>query len=277
MNPHKSRTGLSAYSMIELMIALGLLGIVILGIVSFSTNQIKTQAKIESDGDRADMRLRLLDRISCSDTLGPDPSATCSAVGNNVAIIGRSGTNSTFTLLTKNGTKVGRWTYRAECITTDGRLNVRAVRLKNGVSLASASGPSSYVPDPLTGKITTISDPLSFLFAPGSELCGSKTVNQFRVAGTYPSGSDPQRIELGGKPKYIHIYTPCNNCILEAKSCLKIASMPGWDHLCTCTPDNTNAAGISFDSTGFSVSGILATCTSPIGYANFVYEGYIEK
>jgi len=266
--------------LMEVIIALGLLTIIVAATSQFMGRSMLSQSSLELRGDKEGIRRRLIDQISCSTTLAPNANAICPGPG---AVVTLKGTNASgpYTVLSGNirGTLIGRWTYRAECAAKGGPVNVRALHLNKGFEFSNLSS-NAYAKDPMTQQTITINDPRSLLFPAGAELCGSGSAPiQKIVTGHYSVAGPIKRIELGGKPIRVTVYSPSIQGIPPAPQfCIKIGSMPGNTLMCSNLPNVGAMSTMSCDSTGFYVGGLLSRSVGCFAtYCDWVYEAVIEN
>ena len=276
MRVSKRRTSQLGVGLMEVVIAMGLMSIVIAGVTVFMSRSMNSQSSLELRGDKEAMRRRLTDQVSCAATMNPTAAAVCPGPGTFVALNGMNA-NGVFTLLPAQGQKIGRIWYRAECTGAGGPINVRAVHLRPGVTIATASSPGDYMPDPMTNQTVTLNNSQSLLFPANGEPCGGGGQLVPKAGHYFPNGAMTQHISLGGKPQFVVLYSPSFAAFPPAPwSCQKTADMPGWQHSCQF-PDAGGLAGIAFDNDGFTVSGVLNAPAMFMGYSDWVYYGFIQK
>ena len=222
----------------------------------------------------------MVDFVDCNKTLTVDPLSVCTSPGLPIDIKSNSITNPT--IIKKEGTQIGSWTYRAYCASTDGRINVKALRFKKGFDFQTPqidlNNVNYFIADPLTKNVAPITnqDPKSDLFKSGAELClrNKKLVPFYN---SYSSGQS-NNIQTPGKPMFVMIFNP-NTGPTSPNSgyCMKTRDMTGTLNLCGGPSDPLGKSKISFGDSDFSVSGMLSTVNS-FGntYPDFVYFGFTE-
>jgi len=263
------------FGLLEIIIAAGLLALIVAVMNQNIVFSINSQRSVELRGDKEDVKRRLVDYVDCNKTLTAVPDNVCTQVGLPIDLK----TNSTNpTIIRKEGTTIGSWTYRAYCVSADGKINVKAFHFKKGRDFQTPqidlNDATNFIADPLTKNLPPIidSNPKSKLFDDGAELClRNKKLVPFY--SSYPSGQSITR-QTPGKPMFVMIFNP--QITPNHAYCMKTRDMPGIEHLCGENTDKLNDAKIQFGLNDFTVSGSFNTANSPGSYPNFVYFGFAE-
>ena len=268
------------FGLLEIIIAAGLLALIVAVMNQNIVISINSQRSVELRGDKEDVKRRLVEFHDCNQTLTAVPSSICTGVGVRIDLKDRKGN----TLIKKDGTTtIGKWTYVAECRTTNGAVNVRAVHFKDNVNLQTPNldQDNRYVKDPMTQKIIRIDQDASFLFQQnGAELCSQRNKKLVPFQGFYASGAK-MPININGVPKFIMIFNPnttgSGGSAGKSAYCMKTYDMSGTDSLCGVPSDPVAQYKIKFGASDFSVGGPLSTATT-FGntYPNLVYFGFME-
>ena len=284
--PAKSaRVSEHGFGLMEVVIAAAIFAIIAAALSNNAVFSINAQRALEIRGDKEAFKKRILEHYSCYRTT-TIPSTKCKNLGR-IDLEDTSGE----TLLPKSGKTIGTWTYVAECVSTAGAINIRAVRLIENMFIdltkkdldhldpnADPNLQQNYVKDPLTKKAITIKDPESFLFPDNKPLCvgnnyGEKLVP---VYGNYPTGAPNLSFtkELGGKPQFITVFSPANDGI-QADYCTINDRMSPNQHVCGPADNPIGNYSITLGPTNFTVSGnLLQASPSPGAYQEWVYFGF---
>ena len=160
----------SGMSLVSVLIAIGIAGILMANISTMLTNGFSGSAKISLDIDRDALKSMLLTSTSCGNTL---TAGGCTA-GTLLDLKRVHKDGSIRTIATKSGagTKFGRITVRAECNSTGDGVVLRSALLSATGNLTSTLS-SAFLPEPLTGKLVTWADQKSLLFLAGVEMCSN--------------------------------------------------------------------------------------------------------
>ena len=173
----KSRyTNYSGFGLLEVIIVIGILGIIAAGLNTVMNNLMKANKKITLDVDKEALKLLIMSKVSCDDTLttstctstAPIPLKTRIGGALTTFVDGGSGT----------GTKIGGFTILAKCASspTTG-IEIRFARLSSSGSLASTDQ-ADFLADPLTGQKITWADDRSLAYKAGITLCaGNNTTS----------------------------------------------------------------------------------------------------
>ena len=279
------------FGLMEVIIAAGIFAIIAAALSNNAVVSINAQRTLEIRGDKEAFKKRIMEHYSCYKTT-TTPSTKCTNLG-------RIDLEDTYgeILLPKSGKTIGTWTYVAECVSTAGAINIRAVRFIENMFIdpnnrdldnldpnADPNLQQNYIKDPLTKKAVTIKDPESFLFPDNKPLCvgnnyGEKLVP---VYGHYQIGAANQSrtIELRGKPKFVTVFNP-EHPFPKADYCTKTAVMNPNQRVCGAQEDPSGNYAITLDDTGFTVSGDLLTFqpytrpgTNP--YQEWGYFGFVD-
>ena len=203
------------FTIVSVLIAAGIMSVVLMGTMQMLTFLNSANRSLELKGDKESMRRFLLERTSCSTTLGPNAAASCPQ-GQLIDLKARHLDGSEVVVISKDGTKPGNgsWTYRAEG-DADASIIVRATLLKRKSAIKSGNADDFY-PDPMTKKTVTWNDPESLLFPAGQTLCGSNGSRPVTVVtGTYEGTcyaltwflcGRTQEVKLSGRPVYVQIF-----------------------------------------------------------------------
>jgi len=274
------------FGLLEVLIAAGLFAIIAAALTNNAVVAINSQRTVELDGDRWAFKQRIYKHYSCYQTQTL-PSTKCKNLGP-IDLEDTSGGP----LLPKRGKTIGKWTYVAECTSTAGAINVRAVRfienmftnlnLKDLDHLdpnADINVKQNYIKDPLTKKSYTIKEDESFLFPANKPLCeGNYHPDQIiPFFGSYPIGQ-PNALtpfDVGGKPKFVGIFNPSGPSTTLADYCVATDQMNAL-HICGSDAIPGSNFSITLTDTGFTVSGDLvkATPPPPPAYQSWVYFGF---
>lgn len=185
-----------AFSLMEAMVAIGVISIVGLGISNLTTTAMKATKSSEIRLDLQDIRRTLTSKISCAKTMAPyGPSIPVTCSGNldlkdstNMSIIPNSG-------------KLGNWTITARC---------EVLGSKNGLSVYATMKDSAgnFKKDPLNSNILLDeSSPVSLLFKPEVRPC-SNFFDTDDVAVSCPSGEMLTGLRKSGAPICVSMPSP---------------------------------------------------------------------
>ena len=142
-------------------------GIAVVMSTQFS-NMFKVQKKVENDAERVSLTNMLRSRVDCGKTLGATIPVNCSALGTYLTLKDKNGA----TVVNGSGqaTKIGKWSIRATCDTTNDEIAIHVARTPAAVNV-SASSSASFSKDPLTNQVLDWSHPKARLFEQGVGLC----------------------------------------------------------------------------------------------------------
>lgn len=152
-------------ALLNVMVAVGLGGIVVAGMTQMITNSMKAQKRVSNDVDKSAIKQMLLDVVDCKETLDH-----CNGTQPSKVYRHRKDGPELFIKNTGTGSRFGFWTLRANCNGTDDGLIVRAARLKEGKSVLS-NNKANFQPDPLSNQTYTWTDYQTLLFSDGVEIC----------------------------------------------------------------------------------------------------------
>ena len=260
------------FGLLEIIIAAGLLALIVAVMNQNIVFSINSQRSVELRGDKEDVKRRLVEFHDCNQTLTAIPSSICPGAGVRIDLKDRRGN----LLIPKDGKMIGKWTYVAECRTTNGAVNVRAVHFKDNVNLQNPNlnQDAKYVKDPMTQKIIRIDQVESFIFQSGAELCSQRNKKLVPFQSTYKSGTTTP-IKIGGVPKFVMIFDPSDTALHAY--CMKTSDMQGPDHLCGSGSDFTKDSTILFGPSEFNVGGAISkTSANGNAFRDFVYFGFME-
>jgi len=285
--PAKSaRVSEHGFGLMEVVIAAAIFAIIAAALSNNAVFSINAQRALEIRGDKEAFKKRILEHYSCYRTT-TTPSTKCKNLGR-IDLEDTSGE----ILLPKSGKTIGNWTYVAECVSPAGAINVRAVHFiqnmfidPNNLDLdhldpnADPNLQQNYIKDPLTKKAITIKNPESFLFPDNKPLCagnyGEKLVPFY---GQYPTGAPNLSFtrELGGKPKFVTVFSPANDGI-RADYCTINDGMSPNQRVCGPADNLSGNYSITLGPTSFTVSGdLLKASPSPGAYQEWVYFVFVD-
>jgi prepilin-type N-terminal cleavage/methylation domain-containing protein len=164
--------GNAGMSLLEVLIAVGILGIVAVAFTKIFDNMNRGQKNIELKMDRHAIALSIGARVSCPDL--ESAGSPCTTSGKLVELKDRSNK----TLISQSGSTFGSYTVRAECSPSKDGIILKAVRL-TGDGDVNSSDPKFFRPDPLTGKIVKWSDSTSLMQPSGAYICPSSGTGSF--------------------------------------------------------------------------------------------------
>ena len=142
-NPYRQ----SGSSLVSVLVASAILGIFALVMAQLLGDGFKGQSSMSLNADREVLKRQLVSAVSCSDTL--TPTACPSAVP--VRLIRRHKNGTLTTLVGSSGTRIGKWTVRAQCNATNDGLIVKATHIRPTASTMTTNA-ADFLPDPLTTK-----------------------------------------------------------------------------------------------------------------------------
>jgi prepilin-type N-terminal cleavage/methylation domain-containing protein len=161
----------NGFSLIEVIVALGIASIAGLGLMSFFSTGMKANKSNDLGADLLELRRTITNKISCDHTLGLTRPSACSGAQVLKDKLDRP--------IAPNG-RIGPWTVEALCESVDGR---------NGLSIYATKKTStgSFAVDPIRNLPFNRQHPSSSLFDHTASPCS----NSFLT----PSASCPNRIE----------------------------------------------------------------------------------
>ena len=148
--PPLRKSSIYGFSIAEVLVAIGLLGIVVTFVSTYVVNLKKVMAKVRQNIEISELRESLRQSVSCARTLAGkianDGSVSCSG---NLALKDMDGSDLS--------TQMGAWAYRSTCSNT--KITIEIQKLKG----------STVVQDPLTKKNLDYSNAsINPLFGSGS-------------------------------------------------------------------------------------------------------------
>ena len=150
-------------SLISVLVAVGIAGILTTGVSSILTQALRGQERVTQSSELTAIRQTLLARTNCALTLAPVPTACNGAV----ALKDKNGK----VLVDVAGTKIGKWTLKATCVpTTDLPTNPTGGDHEIVVWAARPTN-SGYFTDPLTKKDQNFANPQGRLYPYSAGLC----------------------------------------------------------------------------------------------------------
>ena len=186
-NAHSSQVGLS---LVAIIVGLAMAGIAIAVLTQVHKFAIGQQNQVIGRGDRETLKHQLLNLTDCPATMA---AAGC-PTHNLIRVQKKGSAAGTLIDNTGTGTKLGKWTLRAEC-GGNGGLIVRAANLSPSGNLNSIDN-QDFLLDPATAMLGTWASPQAALFPTGFELCqpnpGSGPPPPGPCANTYCPWTSPQ-------------------------------------------------------------------------------------
>ena len=174
---HNLRIGSqSGASLIAILVGLVIGLIAIATLASIATIVQKQKTSISNLTDRESLKNYLQVMADCPATL-----AAAGCPGTQLVALYKKGASGVI-LAEKSGagTKVAKWTVRAECGNTGGLL-IKAATLSNAGLLTSTAS-SDFMADPVTGQVVTWNSAQANLYPSGVEFC------QPKLASVAPGG-----------------------------------------------------------------------------------------
>lgn len=156
-------------SLVAVLVAVGIGGMLALGISAIATNGFRAQSSVERRSDREAVKNFLIARVSCRGT-----SASCTP-GQPVELRTENANGVSSVLVGIGGQKFGDVGVRAECSPSGTGTIVRSARLLKGTAISAGK----FAPDPLTGKVVTFSDPESLVLPDGIEMCSGAGLDRY--------------------------------------------------------------------------------------------------
>jgi prepilin-type N-terminal cleavage/methylation domain-containing protein len=156
------------FSLVELMIAIGVASIVTLGVSTVVSTALKSSSSLQSGVDKQALARFMLESVSCADTM---PNGTCTP-NQTVTVYRRSkvGALSTIATATNPGTIYDGYTVRADCDSTGNGLIFRATKLSSSGNLTSTSA-IDFALDAFNQSIVKWTDSKSLLYPANVQLC----------------------------------------------------------------------------------------------------------
>jgi|NOAtaT_7_FD_contig_21_3855916_length_1147_multi_9_in_0_out_0_1 hypothetical protein len=167
------RSSQEGVTIVEVLVALGILGVVAVGLGRLMNNSMTAQRSVELRSDVEDLRRFIQTNLSCAKTFDSFPSRPVNCSGN-IALRRENGS----IIVASGGQALGNWTLTARCENIGGQsgLSIYATRPAPG---------GGFLLDPLTRRPYDTNHPTSALYAPAVRPCGSF----FTAAGSAcPSG-----------------------------------------------------------------------------------------
>lgn len=189
-------------SLVTVLVSVGLLGLVIQGATIFFKNMSSTEANIRDKANYAEIQSMIFRDIDCTETLaqnGINPNLSCTSTSLPG---GQKGPFLRLARKTSDGwrwltppldssgvARIGRWSIRASCSTSEQTMVIRAAMLRGDGTMAK---------DHLTGKSRGFDDLL--LFGTGDKalpVCFGQASSSGQLIGTavihkgIPPGGDP--------------------------------------------------------------------------------------
>lgn len=155
-------------SLVEVIMAMGLMGILSIGIMKFFDNNNRLVQNTNIKMDKQAIILDLQSRAIC-----PDQAillASCGAPGVLVDLKDAAGK----IIVSKSGSKFGHFTVRAECNSSKNAIVIRLTRLSDSGTVNSTAD-ADFKPDPLTSKIIKWTDPGSLGQPVGTNFCSGSS------------------------------------------------------------------------------------------------------
>lgn len=157
---HQFKKNQNGLSILEFVVAIGISGIVVLTMSQAMVNFLKSQNRIDKEGNREDVKRQILEALDCGQTMAPYcPGGTCAPVGNvptcpaatgpapSVSKVNVRRANGAL-LVAANGQRIGDWVVRAECKAGLG-IELRIAGIQNGKAVDTATA-GDFLKDPLT-------------------------------------------------------------------------------------------------------------------------------
>ena len=247
----------SGASIVGVLMAAAIGGVVVLAISKAMLNMMRTQTHLELKGDRLSVKNSIMRRVDCNTTFTTKVAKSCSP-GKLVGLFHTTADGDQKTIISKDGTRFGKWIYRAECNDDASGLTIRAARPKAGVDGIKEKNRNKFFKDPLTKKIITWDDDGSLLLPQGVSLCSKYSPREITTLygaytgtchpGTWVTCKDTQTIELGAEPVYVSIHQVANDDAYSVypSQARKFDGMNGGDGW----QSNTSVNGVSVQSGG---------------------------
>lgn len=164
MNKKRSNIKSHGFSLVEVMIAMGISSAVILGWTATLSTGLRGQKSIQVNVDRIAITKFLMQKVDCGKSFD---NTTCTA-GGPKKLLDKKGL--TVVSDAGAGTKFGGLTIKSECNAANDGLTIKAATLSSTGQLTSTS-PSDFLPNPLTGKTQTWEDAKALLLPETISLC----------------------------------------------------------------------------------------------------------
>ena len=167
MNKKRSNIKSHGFSLVEVMIALGISSAVVLGWTATLSTGLRGQKSIQVNVDRIAITKFLMQKVDCGKSFD---NTTCptSGAGGPKKLLDKKGL--TVVSDAGAGTKFGGLTIKSECNAANDGLTIKAATLSSTGQLTSTS-PSDFLPNPLTGKTQTWEDAKALLLPETISLC----------------------------------------------------------------------------------------------------------
>ncbi|MEZ4743293.1 MAG: hypothetical protein R3B45_12750 [Bdellovibrionota bacterium] len=159
----------NGFSLLSALVAISVISIGAVAFLKMNKSSIRSQHHASLKADKLAIAQMILNSTACDLAL---PSGSCTP-GNLLKLERRHTASATTSVLVSDagaGSKYGTWTPRAVCNATGDGVLLQMTRLSSSGNLHSTHD-NKFAKDPLTGKIIKWSDPESYVFGVGVEMC----------------------------------------------------------------------------------------------------------